>query len=307
MTDATPRALQGVFAAALTPLDADLNADHAALLAHYRWLLNNGCDGIAVLGTTGEANSFSVDERLALLDAVAESDIDSGKLLIGTGCCAIPDTVRLTRRALEMGAAGALVLPPFYYKGVGEDGLFAAFARIIEQVGDPLLRIYIYHFPRMTGVDISVSLLERLVAAYPQTVVGLKDSSGDWSNTEAVCQALPGFGVFAGSEQFLLPTLRAGGAGCISASANVTCALVAELYRHWREAEADALQEHVTQVRRAIEAYPMIPALKWLLAGWQGRPGWLELRPPLTNLEGTRAVELAAALEAVGFTLPSAA
>ena len=307
MSDADTHALAGVFAAALTPLDAGANPDHAATVAHYRWLLANGCDGIAVLGTTGEANSFSVDERLALLDELAQSDIDPGRLLIGTGCCAIPDTVRLTRRALEMGAAGALMLPPFYYKGVGDDGLFAAFAEAIERVGDARLRVYVYHFPRMTGLDIGVALLERLVAAYPETVVGLKDSSGDWSNTEAVCRALPGFGVFAGSEEFLLPTLRAGGAGCISASVNVTCGIVAELYRRRREADADALQEHVTRVRQAIQAYPMVPALKWLLAGWQGRPGWLQLRPPLVDLDGARAAALAAALEETGFTLPSAA
>ena len=307
MTVAGHHELHGVFAAALTPLDRDLNPDHGAMIAHYRWLLENGCDGLAVLGTTGEANSFSVEERLAVLDAVDESGIDPARLLVGTGCCAVPDTVRLTRRALELGAAGVLVLPPFYYKGVSEDGLFAAYAEVIERTGDGRLRLYVYHFPRMTGIDIGVALLERLVKAYPATVVGLKDSSGEWPNTEAVCRALPGFRVFAGSEEFLLPTLRAGGAGCISASTNVTAPLVADLHRRWRSADGDALQAHVTEVRHAVQTCPMIPGLKRILADRHDEAAWLGLRPPLTPLDAGQVRALYGALEAAGFGQQAAA
>ena len=138
----TPPTLGGVFAAVLTPLDAALAPDHAALARHCRWLLANGCDGLAVLGTTGEANAFSVDERLAILEGLAEAGIPAGALLPGTGCCAVPDTVALTRRALELGAAGVLMLPPFYYKKVSDDGLFAAYSEVIERVGDARLRVY---------------------------------------------------------------------------------------------------------------------------------------------------------------------
>ncbi|MEE8545160.1 MAG: dihydrodipicolinate synthase family protein [Alphaproteobacteria bacterium] len=307
MNQRSEHRLGGVFAAALTPLRGDLSPDHGAMLGHYRWLLDHGCDGLAVLGTTGEANSFSVEERLAMIEALAASDIDPGRLLIGTGCCAIPDTVRLSRAALELGAAGVLMLPPFYYKNPSEDGLFAAFAEVVERLGDARLAVYVYHFPAMTGIDIGLGLLERLVAAYPGTVVGLKDSSGDWSHTEAVCRALPGFAVFAGSEQLLLPVLEAGGAGCISASVNVTCQLAAKLYARWREGDAVALQEDLSEVRLIIQGYPMIAALKRILAQTRGRSEWLNMRPPLTPLGPDQAAALLGALEGAGLVLPAAA
>ena len=307
MSEVVVRRLEGVLAAALTPLKDDLSPDHVAMVEHYRWLLANGCDGLAVLGTTGEANSFTVDERLAILEVLGASGIDPGRLLVGTGCCAVADTVRLNRAALEMGSAGVLMLPPFYYKNVSEDGLFAAYSEAIQRTGDRRLGVYIYHFPRMTGIDIGQGLIERLKAAYPETIVGLKDSSGDWNATEAVLDALPGFRVFAGSERFLLPTLRAGGAGCISATANVTCHLAADLYRRWRSAEADALQDELTRLRVLIEELPLIPALKQILAEQQERPGWLTIRPPLVGLSGAQAARLSAALQHVGFTLPAAA
>ncbi|MEE8246488.1 MAG: dihydrodipicolinate synthase family protein [Alphaproteobacteria bacterium] len=297
----------GVFAAALTPLKKDLSPDPGAMIDHFSWLLAQGCDGIAVLGTTGEANSFSLDERLAIIAAVGASGLDPARLLIGTGCCAIPDTVRLTRAALEIGAGGVLMLPPFYYKGVGDDGLFAAFASVIEQVADARLEIYVYHFPRMTGLDISVALLERLVAAYPETVVGLKDSSGDWSNTEAVCRALPGFRTFAGSETFLLPTLRAGGAGSISATANITVRDCAALMRARESAEAEAMQAALSRLRATIEAYPLVGACKHVLAGRHGRPEWERLRPPLLPLGAAQAAALDAALSGLSFELAEAA
>ncbi len=307
MSEASHDKLRGVLAAALTPLKGDLSPDHAAMIEHFRWLLTRGCDGVAVLGTTGEANSFSLGERLEILEALGASGLDPGRLIVGAGCCAMPDTVRLTTAALALGAAGVLVLPPFYYKGVSEDGLFAAYAEIIERVGDNDLRIYLYHFPRMTGIDMSLGLIERLAAAYPGTVVGIKDSSGDWPNTEAICRALPQFRVFAGSEQFLLPTLRAGGAGCISATTNVTCHLAAKLYRRWRGPEADALQEELTRVRLLVQRLPLIPALKQVMAERQGRPGWLNMRPPLMRLDEDQARGLLAELEDAGFILPAAA
>ena len=202
MTAAQEQRPRGVFAAALTPLDDALAPDTEAVIGHYRWLLAEGCDGIVCLGTTGEANAFSLDERLGLLDALGETELP-GKLIVGTGCCAVPDTVRLTRKALEIGAAGVLVLPPFYYKEVSDDGLYAAYARTIEHVGDSGLKLYIYHFPKMTALDMSLDLIGRLIEAYPGTVVGLKNSSGDWGNIAAMIEAFPGFDVFAGSEEFL--------------------------------------------------------------------------------------------------------
>src|SRR5690606_17622458 len=224
----------------------------------------------AVLGTTGEANSFSVDERLALLDALADGGIPGHTLLPGTGNCAVPDTVTLTRKALEVGSAGVVMLPPFYYKNVSDDGLYAAYDQVIQKVGDSRLRIYFYHFPQMSAVPISHDLIERLLKAYPGTIAGIKDSSGNLDNMLEMCRRFPGFGVFAGSEQFLLPVLRAGGAGCISATANVTVAACAEVYRQWQSAGADALQEGLTAQRLAIQAKPLIPALKRIMARASG-------------------------------------
>src|SRR5512133_1322249 len=255
---AHPR-LAGVLAPVLTPFDADLAPDAPRWIRLCRWLLDQGLAGLAIFGTTSEANSLSVDERERLLEALLAAGVDPGRLVPGTGCCALPDTVRLTRAAVRAGCAGVLVLPPFYYKGVPEDGLFRSFAEVIERVGDDRLRVYLYHIPPVAQVGISAPLVERLLAAYPRAVAGMKDSSGDFENTRAMIErfAAGGFDVFAGSERFLLRTLRAGGAGCITASANVNAAGIARLYREWRSPGADALQERLDAVRGALERGPV--------------------------------------------------
>jgi 4-hydroxy-tetrahydrodipicolinate synthase len=277
----------GVFAAALTPMNGGLNPDHEAFAAHCRRLLEAGCHGLGVFGTTGEANSLSVEERLTALKVLVEAGIPGEALLPGTGSCALTEAVRLSRAALEVGAAGVLVLPPFYYKGVGDDGVFRFFAELIERVGDGRLRVYLYHFPQMAGVGFSLSLIERLLEAYPGVVAGTKDSSGDRERIEATCREFPGFSVFAGTERYLLDALRHGGAGCISATVNVTSRLAREVYdahEAGREEDACALQERLTGLRATIEAFPMIPALKGLMRELTGEEGWLNLCPPLCEL-----------------------
>src|SRR5438067_714328 len=232
---------RGVLAPVVTPFTADLSPDPARFVAHCRWLLEQDV-GLAVFGTNSEANSLSVSEKLALLDALADARIPASRMMPGTGCCALPDTVELTRRAVQLGCAGVLMLPPFYYKGVSDDGLFASFAEVIERVGDAKLRIYLYHIPPVSNVPISLALIERLLARYPGTIAGIKDSSGDWNNTRAMLERFQprGFDVFAGSESFLLATLRGGGAGCISATANVNPASIAALAHEWQSPEAGA-------------------------------------------------------------------
>ncbi len=290
----------GVLAAVLTPIREDLSPDLPAFVAHCRSLLDGGCDGLAVLGTTSEANSFSVDERLALLDALGEAGVPGARLIPGTGCCAIPDTVRLTRRAVELGAAGVLVLPPFYYKGVSEDGLYAAYAETIERVGDAALRVYLYHIPQNTGVPITPGLIERLLKSYPATVVGMKDSAGKLDNMVATCRAFPGFRVFSGSDAFLLDLLRAGGAGCITAGNNIAAARAAKVYAGWQGPDADALQADYVAIRRVLDQFPLVEALKEAMAILTGRAGWRRLRPPLMPLSPDQARRLAAGLAAVG-------
>jgi 4-hydroxy-tetrahydrodipicolinate synthase len=300
--------LSGVLAAVLTPQTADYAPDCAALVRHCRWLLANGCDGLSVLGTTGEANSFSVVERLGALDALAEAGIAGAALLPGTGCCALTDAVALTAKAVEIGAAGALMLPPFYYKGASEDGLFAFYAEVIERVGDARLRIYLYHFPQMSGVPLPLPLLERLHGRYPETVVGMKDSSGDLDNMVRNTRALTGFCVFSGSDEFLLPLLRAGGAGCITAVSNVAAPIAANVRDHWRAQDEPGAIRHqalLDGVRKAIVAYPLTAALKALMARHTGEPGWRMIRPPLLPLPAHDAQALQAALERLGFRMPT--
>jgi len=306
MTAAHDNRPRGVFAAALTPLQDDLSPDIGATIGHYRWLLDEGCDGIVCLGTTGEANSFSLDERLALLDALGATDLPS-KLVVGTGCCAVPDTVRLSKKAMEIGAAGVLVLPPFYYKGASDEGLYAAYAETIERIGDPALKLYIYHFPKMTAIDMGLELIGRLIAAYPDNVVGLKNSSGDWGSISSMIEAFPGFDVFAGSEEFLLPTLRSGGPGCMSATVNLLAPQSAEVYAKWRDEGAEALQAELSALRQTLGRLPPIPAMKALLARRSGRATWARVRPPLVALDAAQAERLATELAAQGLDLPAAA
>lgn len=276
--------LSGVWTASLTPLNPDQSVNAEALVAHYRHLLDQGCDGVAALGTTGEANSFSVRERLALIETVATAGFTPNQIMVGTGCCALPDTIELTKAALAAGYCNILMLPPFYYKGIGDEAMYATFAEIIERVGDDRLQIYIYDFPKMAGVDISLDVLARLRETFPETVMGVKDSSGDWPKMQAVCDRLPGFGMFAGTEQFLLPVLRAGGVGCISATANVTCHLAAEVYAQRQEEAAGELQDALTATRLALQQYPPVPALKEIIAARSDDSSWRTLRRPLANL-----------------------
>ena len=287
--------LKGVLAAVLTPMDEDLNPDHRAFAAHCQRLLAAGCHGLSVFGTTGEANSLSVYERLAALEALLERGVPPEKLLPGIGSCALTDTVLLSRAALEAGTAGALVLPPFYYKGVGDDGLFHFFAEVVERVGDDRLRLYLYHIPQMTGIDLGLPLISRLIDAYPSVVVGTKDSSSDRERIMTLCRELPDFSVLAGTETLLLETLRSGGEGCISATVNVTSRLARRVYDAHAAGEADeaeALQERLTQLRASIEAYPVIPALKQLMARLTGDEQWRNIRPPLSSLEERQAKDL---------------
>jgi 4-hydroxy-tetrahydrodipicolinate synthase len=273
-----------VLTASLTPLDQALNIDGNHLARHVQWLLKRGASGVVLMGTTGEANSFSTSERMTALEAVLDSGVDSGKLVIGTGCCALTDTVDLTKNALLAGVHRILVLPPFYYKQVDEDGLFAAYDLLLQSVGSDEIRIYLYHFPKMSAVPISVALVERLIQVYPDSIAGFKDSSGDWAHISAMIRHFRELDVFAGSEQFLLDTLRAGGAGCISATANVSSQLAAELLHRWENPEAKILQTRLYDIRRTVEQWPMIPALKALMKELTHQGNWANLRPPLNAL-----------------------
>src|SRR5229473_2264705 len=256
----------GVLVPVLTPFTPRGEPDAGRFIAFCRWLLDQGAGGLAIFGTTSEANSMAPGERMELLDQLIEAGIPAQKLMPGTGACAMTDSVSLVRHAVDHGCGGVLMLPPFYYKGVSDDGIFAFISGVIDRVGSPALRLFLYHIPPMAVVGYSLDLVGRLITAYPEIVVGLKDSSGDWNNTAALIERYPGFSVFPGSEVFLLDALRKGGAGCITASGNVNVPGIRKLYDNWQGFQADALQAEITTVRKALQAYPMVPALKRMVA-----------------------------------------
>lgn len=271
---------KGIFTASLTPMNEDLSVNHQLLVDHLNWLLQNGSDGICLLGTTGEANSLTVEERLEVIDRVVDSGINLQKILIGTGCCAYPDTVKLTKYAVEKGAGGILMLPPFYYKNLSDAGILDYFKLVIGKVDNPDMRIYLYHFPKMTGVPFTLSLVQKLIKAHPGIIVGLKDSGGDWAHMASFCNEIPGFKVYAGTEKYLLPILQAGGAGCISASTNATGALCGEIYNQWQADTAKELQAYLSKVRTTFERAPFVSGLKYMFSVWKNNPLWLQMRPP---------------------------
>jgi 4-hydroxy-tetrahydrodipicolinate synthase len=301
-----PRRIMGVLAPTITPFRAkDHKPDRERFVRHCKWLLSHGCTALAVFGTNSEANSLSVEEREELLHMLVDEGIDPANLMPGTGACDVPSAVRLTRAAVSVGASAELMLPPFYYKSVPEDGLFRYYSEVIQAVGDAALRIFLYHIPGTSGVPIPLSLIERLVKAYPVTIAGIKDSGNDFAFTQSVLTAVGKvFDVFVGSEQFLLQNMRAGGVGCISATANVNPGAIDHLFRTWQTSDADAQQAAMNAVRATYAAFPMIPALKWAVSHYGEDPAWPTVRPPWVELTPAQGSLLIAKLDALGFTMP---
>jgi 4-hydroxy-tetrahydrodipicolinate synthase len=300
----TPR-LRGALAPVLTPFHADFRPDVARFIAHCRWLVDNGA-GLAIFGTNSEANSLSVDERLRLTDALLEAGVPAARMMPGTGACSITDAIALTRHAVKNGAAGVLMLPPFFYKGVSDEGLFAYYAQVIEQVASPDLRIYLYHIPQVTQVPITLKLIGMLRKRYPQTVVGAKDSSGAWDNTKAMLDefAKDGFDVFPASESTLSQALPLGAAGCISATVNLNPAGIRAVFEKWNTPEGRDLQAKADVIRKIFQGPNMIPAMKRTAAQFSGRREWAVVRPPLVPLADESAAPLMRELQAAGFAMP---
>lgn len=286
-------AVKGVNCAAATPLNADLTPDLALFAEHCHRLLGEGCHGIALLGTTGEANSFSAAERMQILEAALQAGIAPDRLIPGTGVAAGPETVELTRHALRSGVARVVMLPPYYYKGVTDDGLLAAYARVIEGVGDDRLRIVLYHIPQMSGAPLSQALVARLIEAFPDIVVGIKDSSGDLANMQALAAAHPRFAVLAGADPLMLPLLHAGGAGCITATSNLVADSLRTIFDHLSDdARVEPAQARINAWRSLTSTYAQIPTVKAMLALKTGNAGWARVRPPLLPLDDAQLAEL---------------
>jgi 4-hydroxy-tetrahydrodipicolinate synthase len=287
----TQASIPGVFSPVLTPFDAAYRPALGRYVKHCRWLREQSV-GLAIFGTNSEANSLALSEKRSLLDALLEAGVEPSALMPGTGACALPDAIELTRHAVRSGSMGVLVLPPFYYKGVVDDRL----------------RMYLYHIPPVSQVPLSLDLIDRLLDRYPGQVAGVKDSGGDWNNTAAMIErfAPRGFKVYAGSEAFLLQTLRAGGVGCITATGNVNPGPIVALQQRWQEADADARQAGLNATRNVFGKFPMIPAMKAAIAWKSGDPAWATVRPPLVELNAEQRTALQAALDENGFDMPGA-
>lgn len=293
----------GILAPVITPFLQDLSPDSDRLLAHCRWLISEGVN-LAVFGTNSEANSLSLMEKKKLLTDLVEGGIDPNALMPGTGGCALSDATELTAHAVDLGCAGTLMLPPFYYKGVSDDGLYAFYSEVIQRVASDSLSIYLYHIPPISQVPLSLDLIDRLVKDYPLNIAGIKDSSGDWENTRALNDAgWTDFRVFCGSESFLLQNMQHGGAGCISATANVNPKQIRQLFDNWETAEAVQLQEGLNQVRNLFQSFPMIPALKAATAHFSNDDHWCRVRPPIVELSTEQREQLEEAMRASGFKM----
>ena len=277
-------AIEGVHSAVATPVDADARPIPELFVAHCRALLDEGCHGIAPLGTTGEANSIGIADRKALLEAAVNAGIPAGTMVPGTSTTAVSDTVELTRHAVEIGAKGVLLLPPFYYKSPSDEGLYRFFASVIEGVADDRLRVVLYHIPQFSHAPISHDLIARLMADFPGIVCGIKDSSGDLANMQAMCARFPDLGVLAGADPLMLPVLQAGGAGCITATSNLRADALRIVWEAWsnpaRTAEVEAAQARINAWRDLANSYAQIPTTKAMVAMVRGDDRWINVLPP---------------------------
>jgi 4-hydroxy-tetrahydrodipicolinate synthase len=289
------KTLHGVIAAIATAIDDGGEPDRARSTALARYLLANGCDGLNVLGTTGEATSFSLDQRRRVMSAYAESGLPLDRMMVGTGAAAVADAVALTKHAAELGFAGALVLPPFYYKGVHDDGLVAYIDAILTATTPRPIPIYLYHFPAQSGLPWHVALIRRLLDTFGERIVGLKDSSGDMAYAREAAAILPRFKVFPSTEA-ALPDARSGPfAGCISATANLNAELCARAYR---SGDATALAEAVA-IRKLFDGKPLVPGVKALLAHIHGEPQWTRVAPPLSAFPAADRAAVVSGYEAI--------
>jgi len=290
--------IRGILAPLLTPFNDDASVATDLFIAHAKWLLGQGCAGLVPFGTTGEALSVGIDERIAAVQALIEGGVDPAVVIPGTGLSNVADSARLSRACLDMGCASVMTLPPFYYKAVTEDGLYRHFAQLLDAIGTDA-RVYLYHIPPIAVVGIPPALASRLHAEFPDRIVGIKDSSGDWDNTRALLD-IDGLIVYPGSELPLLDVLELGAPGCISATANLNAAAIAGVVHAYDRGDVDMarqLHEDVKRFRLLLQDYAPIPAQKRLLAIMTGDARWANVRPPLSKMHDEQGRELAVKLQ----------
>lgn len=293
---------RGIYAAPLMPMRDDLSADLEKYIAHCKSLLDAGCQGLMPIGSTGEAHSFTVDERFEMMDALADSGLPMAKMLIGTSALAFPDAIRLVKHAVGLGAGGVCVQPPFYYKPVETVGLLDFFSRVIDGVNDTRLRLYVYDWESNLNVHHSQEFFTKLFEAYPQNAVGIKDSSGVADMLEARCQAFPDKEVFTGTDSMTLTCLRAGGSGVMSGISNIVPEVTTALYAGFKGDQGDAMQARVGEIRGAMGELPWFSALRATMAWLSGDSGWCNARPAIRRLTADEERAMRESLTAIGLT-----
>ena len=295
----------GIYTASLTPLFDSFEPNIPALIRHAQWLLEEGSDGVALLGSTGESNSMTVEQRQSIIEQSA-LELPPDRLMMGTGSCALQDAVRLTQASVNAGVFSVLVLPPFYYKPQSEEIVLSFFSLLVEAVDNPNLRIIFYNFPQLSGYNFSIKILQELKLRFGDIAAGIKDSSGDWNNMLDMVQNVPDLMVYTGTETLLLDILRKGGAGSITATANLIapeCQHVFQAWKNGRSEAADQAQKHLTALRIAFESYSFVSEMKSLLAAQTNSEEWNHMLPPFAQLPDEQVEELTEQIKVLGLDL----
>ncbi len=299
------RPLNGVYTASLTPLTASFEPNLPALVRHAQWLLESGSDGVALLGSTGEANSLTLEQRLSIIEQTAR-ELPPDRLMLGTGSCALQDSVRLTKASVDAGVFSVLVIPPFYYKPQSDESVLRFYSELISSVDEPRLRIIFYNFPKLSGYNFSVKILQELKQRFGDIAAGIKDSSGEWKNMLGIVQNIPDFMVYTGTETLLLDILKKGGAGCITATANLIAPECQRVYQAWKNNKqkvAEQAQMNLTDLRKTLENYPLVSELKSLFAAKTNAEEWENMLPPFAPILDKQVEELTEQIKGLGLDL----
>ena len=299
------RPLNGVYTASLTPLTASFEPNIPALVRHAQWLLESGSDGVALLGSTGEANSLTLEQRLSIIEQTAR-ELPPDRLMLGTGSCALQDSVRLTKASVDAGVFSVLVIPPFYYKPQSDESVLRFYSELISSVDEPRLRIIFYNFPKLSGYNFSVKILQELKQRFGDIAAGIKDSSGEWKNMLGIVQNIPDFMVYTGTETLLLDILKKGGAGCITATANLIAPECQRVYQAWKNNKqkvAEQAQMNLTDLRKSLENYPLVSELKSLFASETNAEEWENMLPPFAPILDKQVEELTEQIKGLGLDL----
>ena len=300
-----PTPQTGVYTASLTPLTASYEPNFTALISHAKWLLETGSDGVAILGSTGEANSLTIEQRLDII-AYCGSKLAPERLMMGTGSCSLQDAIRLTQASVDAGVYAVLVIPPFYYRPQSDASVLRYYTELIAAVNDPRLRIVFYNFPQLSGYNFSLEILQQLKQRFGDIAAGIKDSSGAWGNMLNITKNVPDFMVYSGTETLLLDILREGGAGCITASANLLAPECQQVFQAWNNDQqdtADQEQNKLSVLRKTLESYPFVSELKGLMAEYSASEHWQQMLPPFTPLLASEISELSAEIKEAGLDL----